>query len=58
MEVAVDPVRRPAGVSDDAEHVPGREVEERHPVEDLAAGDPHALVAPPGDGKPDTGEVT
>ena len=49
-EVAVDPVRPLAGVSDDAEHILGGKVEDRQPIEDLAAGDAHALVALPGDG--------
>ena len=48
-QVMVDSMRRLAGVSDDAEHIVGGRIEDRQPVEDLAAGDAHALVAPPGD---------
>ena len=47
--VTVDPVRRLAGDADDVEYVVSREVEDRQPVEDVAVGDAHALVAPPGD---------
>ena len=46
--MAVDLVRRLAGVADDAEHVVGRVVEDRQPIEDLAPGEAQALVAPPG----------
>lgn len=38
-----------AGAADDAEHVGGRKVEDRQPVEDFAPGRAHALVAPPGE---------
>ena len=48
-QVPVDPVRGLARGADDAEHVAGREVEDRQSVENLAAGDAHAVVAPPGD---------
>ena len=44
----IGPVRRLAGVPDDPEHIVGREIEDRQPVEDLAAGDAHAVVAAPG----------
>ena len=44
---AVRRMRRLAGVADDAEHVVGRELEDRQPVEDLAARDAHPVVAPP-----------
>ena len=47
--MAVDPVRGLARVADDAEHVLGRKIEDRQPVEDLAPGDAQALVAPPGE---------
>ena len=43
----VGPVRRLAGATDDAEHVVRREIENREPVEDLAAGDAHPVIAPP-----------
>ena len=36
------------GVANNAEHIVGREIEDRQPVEDLAAGNAHAVVAPPG----------
>ena len=43
----VGPVRRLAGLADDAEHVFRREIENRQPVEDLAARDAHPGVTPP-----------
>ena len=45
----VDGVRRLAGLGNDAKHVLRRELEDGQPVEDLPAGDAHALVAAPGD---------
>ena len=41
-------MRQLPGVADDAEHIVGREIEDGQPVEDLAAGDAHAVVAFPG----------
>ena len=41
-------MRRLAGVPDDPEDILGRKVEDRQPVEDLTAGDAHALVVAPG----------
>ncbi len=43
----VSPMRRLAGVADDAEHIIGRELEDREPVENLAIRDAHAIIAPP-----------
>ena len=44
----IGPVRRLVGVPDDPEHIVGREIEDRQPVEDLATGNAHAVVSPPG----------
>ena len=44
----IGPVRRLAGVPDDPEHIVGREIEDRQPVEDLATGNAHAVVSLPG----------
>ena len=40
-------MRQLPGVADGAEHLLGREIEDGQPVEDLAAGDAHAVVAAP-----------
>ena len=42
-------MRRLAGVGDDAEHVLGRELEHRQPIEDFPVSDAHALIAAPRD---------
>ena len=47
-QMAVDPVRGLARAANDAEHVRGRKIEDRQPVEDLPAGDAHPVVAAPG----------
>ena len=40
-------MRQLPGVADGAEHLLGREIEDGQPVEDLAAGDAHTVVAAP-----------
>ena len=45
----VSGMRQLPGAADDAEHLLGREIEDRQPVGDLAADDAHAVVAAPGD---------